>query len=215
MSARTEQLIDRLAGELTPTPERALERRISRSLAFGLLASFLLMAAGLGIRHDLVAALSGFAIWMKLGYAAALAAIALPAAIALTRPDTPPPRRLRLIALPISLIALLALGETQRTPQDGLAALWLGKTWLICPVLLFGLALPILLALLRAARRLAPADPRTAGLAAGLAAGAFATLIYCLHCPESTAAFVLVWYSLGIGLSALAGRLLGPRLLRW
>jgi hypothetical protein len=215
MSDRTEALIDKLAGELTPTPARALEKRIGRSLVAGLLISLLLMLAGLGLRHDLAAAVGGFALWMKLGYAAALAAIALPSAVALTRPDAPPPRRLWLTFLPILVIALLALGETLRTPPEGMAALWMGKTWLVCPGLLLSLALPILLALLRAARRLAPADPRVAGAAAGLAAGAFATLIYCLHCPESTAAFVLVWYSLGIGLSTLAGRLLGPRLLRW
>jgi hypothetical protein len=50
---------------------------------------------------------------------------------------------------------------------------------------------------------------------AGLAAGATATLVYCLHCPESTASFVVTWYSLGIGLAGLVGAWLGPRLLRW
>lgn len=215
MSERTEELIDKLAEDLTPIPECALEKRIGRSLAVGLFISLLLMAAGLGVRHDLVAALSGFALWMKLGYAGALAVTALPSAIALTRPDAAPPHRLWLAILPFLILAFLALGETLRTPADGMAALWLGKSWKVCPVLLLSLALPILLALLRAARRLAPADPRAAGAAAGLAAGAFATLIYCLHCPESTAAFVLVWYSLGIALSTLVGRLLGPRLLRW
>ena len=215
MSERTEQLIDRLATELRPTPARALERRMGQALAAGALLSLLLMAAGLGIRHDLLSALQGFAVWMKLSYAAALALIAVPASIALTRPDAPPPWRLRAVLLPLLALALLALGEWMRTPPEALAALWLGKTWKICPFLLFGLSVPILWLLLRAARRLAPADAKAAGTACGLAAGAVATLIHCLHCPESTAAFVLVWYSAGIGLSTLAGRLLGPRLLRW
>ena len=39
---------------------------------------------------------------------------------------------------------------------------------------------------------------RAAGAAAGLAAGAFAATVYCLHCPEVSAIFVLTWYSLGI-----------------
>jgi len=215
MSARTEQLIDQLSAELTPTPAYALEKRLARALLIGIMISALLTVAGLGIRHDLAAALRGFAIWMKLSYATALALIALPAAFALTRPDAPAPRRLLLTALPLLAIALLAIGEWTRMPPEGWAALWLGKTWAVCPFLLFGLALPILLLLLRAARRLAPADPRAAGAACGLTAGAIATLIYCLHCPESTAAFVLIWYSAGIGLSSLAGALLGPRLLRW
>ena len=51
--------------------------------------------------------------------------------------------------------------------------------------------------------------------AAGLAAGAFAATVYCMHCPEVSAIFVLTWYSLGILLAASLGALLGPRLLRW
>ena len=34
-------------------------------------------------------------------------------------------------------------------------------------------------------------------------------------CPEASAIFVLTWYTLGIGLAAGLGALLGPRLLRW
>ena len=56
---------------------------------------------------------------------------------------------------------------------------------------------------------------RAAGGAAGLAAGAWAATIYCLHCPETSAIFVLTWYSVGIMLAAGAGAVLGPRLMRW
>jgi hypothetical protein len=42
--------------------------------------------------------------------------------------------------------------------------------------------------------------------------GAFA---YAFHCTDDAAPFVLVWYGIGIGLCGLAGRLLGPRALRW
>jgi hypothetical protein len=56
---------------------------------------------------------------------------------------------------------------------------------------------------------------RAAGAVAGLAAGAFAATVYCLHCQEVSALFVLTWYSLGILLAASVGALLGPRLLRW
>ncbi|MBL7372919.1 DUF1109 family protein, partial [Escherichia coli] len=44
---------------------------------------------------------------------------------------------------------------------------------------------------------------------------AFAATVYCIHCPEVSAIFVLTWYSLGILLAASIGALLGPRLLRW
>jgi len=38
---------------------------------------------------------------------------------------------------------------------------------------------------------------------------------YALVCRELSASFVAVWYSVGIGLAALLGALLGPRALRW
>jgi hypothetical protein len=82
-------------------------------------------------------------------------------------------------------------------------------------LLLLTLALPIFAGLLRSFRRLAPTRLRAAGAAAGLAAGAWAAAIYCLHCPEVSALFVLTWYSLGILLATAAGALLGPRLMRW
>ena len=79
----------------------------------------------------------------------------------------------------------------------------------------FTLALPIFAGLLWSFRRLAPTRLRLTGATAGLAAGAWAATLYCLHCPESSALFVLTWYTLGMGLAAIAGALLGPRLLRW
>jgi hypothetical protein len=77
------------------------------------------------------------------------------------------------------------------------------------------LSLPILGGLLWALRRLAPTRLALAGGTAGLAAGAWAACLYCLHCPETSAVFVLTWYSLGIALATGLGALLGPRLLRW
>ena len=80
---------------------------------------------------------------------------------------------------------------------------------------MLGLAAPLFLGLLWSFRRLAPTRLRAAGAAAGLSAGACAAAVYCLHCPEASAIFVLTWYSLGIALAGALGALLGPRLLRW
>jgi len=77
------------------------------------------------------------------------------------------------------------------------------------------LSMPIFIGLLWSFRRLAPTRLRAAGAAAGLAAGAWAATLYCLHCPEVSAIFVLTWYSLGIGLAAALGALIGPYFLRW
>ncbi|NIJ22762.1 NrsF family protein [Sphingomonas japonica] len=64
-------------------------------------------------------------------------------------------------------------------------------------------------------RRGAVTELPRAGLLVGLAAGAFGAFAYNLHCPSLSLHYVAVWYSLAIGLSAIAGRLLVPRMLRW
>jgi hypothetical protein len=93
--------------------------------------------------------------------------------------------------------------------------MWLGASWKVCPWLVLTLAMPIFIGLLWSFRRMAPTRLREAGAVAGLAAGAWAATIYCLHCPEVSAIFVLTWYSLGILLAAGIGALLGPKLMRW
>ena len=84
-----------------------------------------------------------------------------------------------------------------------------------CPWILLALAMPMLLGLFWAFKQFAPGKMRAAGAAAGLASGAWAAAIYCLHCPESSALFILTWYTLGMVLSMTVGALLGPRLMRW
>ena len=62
-----------------------------------------------------------------------------------------------------------------------------GRPRRICPWLVLMLSMPIFGGLLWSFRRLAPTRLR----AAEAAAGAWATTLYCLHCPEVSAVFVL------------------------
>lgn len=109
----------------------------------------------------------------------------------------------------------LGLGEidVKVSAHRGLKALamWLGKSWTICARNVFLLALPIFAGLLWSFRRLAPTKLALAGTSAGLAAGTWGATL----CPETSALFVLTWYSLGMLGAALVGWLLGPRLMRW
>jgi hypothetical protein len=212
---QTQRLIDSLADGLLPVPPRAVERRIGAALALGMAISVMLVAVVLGIRHDLLSALQGSVFWMKAGYVGSLAALAALASVHLARPDTAPPRWLWLSCLPVIIIAGLAGADMAHAPPEAWAALWLGKSWKVCPFLVLGLSIPIFAALMRTLRKLAPTRLRATGALAGVTAGAAAALVYCLHCPESTAGFLLVWYSGGIGLAGLIGAALGPRLLRW
>jgi hypothetical protein len=211
----TEQLIRSLAKEVPPVPRRAHARRIAVGMLGGAVVTFLLVFTILGLRPDLHAAMHGFSFWMKWTYTASLGIGAVLAVSRLSRPTPAPMRGVWLLAIPVLILAGIGISELVSTPSREWLAMWLGHSWMVCPWLVLSLAAPIFIGLLWSFRRMAPTRLRAAGAAAGLAAGAWAATIYCLHCPEVSAIFVLTWYSLGIVLAAGVGALLGPRLLRW
>lgn len=212
---RSEDLIASLVGDLRAVPRGAVARRIATGIAGGAVVTLALVAAWLGLRADLARALLGFPFWMKAGYTAAIGAIAGLAMVRLARPDATRPRGLALLAVPVGLLALLALAELATTPAGDWTALWQGQSWRICSRNVVLLSLPIFAGLVVAFRRLAPTRLRLTGAVAGMAAGGWAATLYGLHCPEVSALFVLIWYSLGILAAAAIGALTGPRLLRW
>lgn len=211
----TDQLIDQLSNDVPPVGTNTVGRRLAIGMAVGALVSLAIIVATIGTRPDLGLAMRGSAFWMKWAYTLSLSGIAIYATARLARPDPGSLRGLWLIAIPVTLLAGVGVTELVRTPPGDWLAMWLGHSWSKCPWLVLGLAMPIFIGLLWSFRRLAPTRLRAAGAAAGLAAGAFAATVYCLHCPEVSAIFVLTWYSLGILLAASLGALLGPRLLRW
>lgn len=212
---RTDDLILSLAGDSAPVPRGAVERRIALGLAAGAVAAMAYIAIRLGIRPDLGAAMQAFPFWMKWAYTISLAGGAVLATIHLARPDAKPFSSLRLLAPPILVMGLLAGLELARTPSAGWPALLAGQSADVCSLWVLWFSLPLFAGLVWAFRRLAPSNLRLAGLMAGLASGASSATLYSLHCPESAALFILVWYTLGMALAGAVGALVGPRLLRW
>lgn len=64
-------------------------------------------------------------------------------------------------------------------------------------------------------RRGAVTAPERAGWLVGLAAGGFGAAAYSIYCPNNDVVYIGTWYTLAVGLCAVAGRLTVPRLLRW
>ncbi len=212
---KTDDLIASLAAELTPVKRGAARRSAALGIVTGMLVAIILLSLTFGVRPDLDIAMAGMMFWMKISYTASLALVALAAATVLTRPEAHPPRWLWLLAIPIVALGAVSAIELATAPADHRVSMWLGRTWQFCPAIVTMLAIPIMAALMIAVRRFAPTRLRATGAIIGLGAGAAAATVYCLHCPESTATFVLSWYSLGIGLATLIGTVAGPRLLRW
>lgn len=211
----TDALIEALAKDLRPVSRRAVGRRLLAGLVGGGAVALALVAIMLGFRPDLGLAMRGFAFWMKWAYTISLGIGAIFMVLRLARPE---PVRLTAfwpITIPFALLAIVSIAEMAHVPPGDWLAMWLGHSWTKCPWLVLMLSAPIFAGLLWSFRRLAPTRLRAAGAAAGLAAGAWAATVYCVHCPEVSALFVLTWYTLGIGLAAGIGALVGPRLLRW
>ncbi|MBU3077861.1 DUF1109 domain-containing protein [Sphingomonas quercus] len=211
----TEQLIGDLSRDVPAVPRHALGRRIGVGIVAGGCVTLLLVAAVLGVRPDLDAEMRGFSFWMKWTYTTSLGIGAVIAVMRLARPTPVALNSLWLLAIPVLLLSGIGIGELAGTPSRDWVVMWLGASWKACPWLVLALSMPIFIGLLWSFRRLAPTRLRAAGAAAGLAAGAWAATLYCLHCPEVSAIFVLTWYSLGIALAGAFGALVGPRLLRW
>ncbi len=64
-------------------------------------------------------------------------------------------------------------------------------------------------------RRGAPTAPGRAGLVAGIAAGAFGTFTFSLHCPANDIVHIGIWHSAVVLAMGLVGRAVVPHLVKW
>ena len=205
--------VDMLARGAGAAPRSVALRRLGPAACAGLLASVMLALLVLGpLPASAFAALS---VWLKLGYTGALAAAAGWLA---ARAGRPVPRvtvpGFAVLAVVLLMVGLGASVMGSSAPGDRMHVL-MGNTALQCPWLVLALSLPALGLSFWAMRSLAPTQLRMAGFAAGLLAGAVGAFGYSLACPEASAAFVSVWYTLGIALTGVLGAALGPQVLRW
>jgi len=211
----TEDLIDKLSRDLSPTRPQAVARRLGLAIGLGAVAALIGVGWLLGPRPDMAQAVGSRMFWMKLAYTGAFAAVGLSGVERLARPGGVAGKRLAWLWAPVIAVALMSAAQIARTPPGALRHLFMGDSATACPWLIAAVSAPLFVALFWAVRGLAPTRLRVAGAAAGLTAGGFGALIYCLHCTESGAPFVAIWYSLGILTPCVLGALLGPRLLRW
>lgn len=211
---KTHDLIDLLARDAPPAPPRPFAPQLLAAALAGAALSALILIAWLGLR-PMQQAMHSPPFWMKAAYTSLLALAGLMATVRLARPGGRIGATLVLAAVAVAWLAMLAMMETMRTPAAGQSHLWLGWSWGVCPFRILALALPVFAAVLWLMRRAAPTRPALAGAAAGLFAGGVGATVYGLYCRETAAAFVVVWYSLGMLACAALGAVLGRRLLRW
>jgi hypothetical protein len=210
-----EQLIQSLLNDHRPVPRMAFALRLCSSTGAGLAVAIGVSVLYIGLRPDIGAALTTFPFWMKWVYVLLLGVGALFGIRRIARPDADDQTWLWLLALPVAGMAALAGLQAWRASPGAWPMLWMGVSWDVCPLYISALSIPIFAGLIFAFRKFAPVRLRLAGFLAGLASGGLSAFAYALHCPETSAVFVAIWYSAGIAIPAVIGALFGPRLLRW
>ena len=190
-------------------------RRLVIATTMGVVVSLLITVATLGVNPALAYAMAAPMFWAREIFCVTLSGVGLLAILRLTQPG----RRLGSIAAAIALPVIImwivaALVLFVAAPQERMALI-VGRTAVVCPLLITSIAVPLFVAFMLAIRGLAPTRLSLTGATGGFAAGAIAALVYTVHCPELAAPFLGLWYLLGMLIPACCGAWLGPRLLRW
>lgn len=211
---KIDNLIDALVSDLVPVRRHALRARLGAALAIGLVGAVMALLISLGLRphlHQVTIA----AFWVKFSYTAVMMVAAVVALEQVARPDGSIGGMLRVSAMAVGAVALLAIGQLAMSPTSSYSGLVLGYSALFCPFLILAFGLPAFFANMWFLRRAAPMDTGIAGFVAGACAGATGAWVYSWACVENGIPFIGIWYTLGILFSGILGRYVGKFTLRW
>lgn len=208
----TEALVATLAAHACPvSPLRPA--RVLVGLLLGAAGLFALCVMTGNTRTDLAQAVGQPMFWWKLGAFAfpALAASAGVARAVQPEADSGPVWRVIGGLLLVGLVGGVALSPG--ASADFLARVWRPEA-LNCLTSVLAMGLPMAALMARALGRGAPTRPLEAARMAGLAAGGWAAAAFALVCPVDDPLYTLMWFTLSVGLVALAATLAVPPLLR-
>lgn len=211
----TEELIRRLAGDVAPQRRGAAMRRLAAAITLGAILSLAALLLSLGRPLAAVQYTGIPAFTMKLSFTIAMTLISAILLFMAGRPGRRIGARLLWLLLPPALVAATSAVELVSTAPQFREEAWLGSTWQTCLFFVAALSLPVFTGIVWAFRRLAPTAPRLAAFLAGTTSGSTSAVVYALYCPETTATFLVSWYSLAILFVGLTGMLVGSRLFRW
>jgi hypothetical protein len=212
---KTADLIRSLASGLAPVKRHQARTELCLGLSLGAVVSLAILIAIYGVKPELLRSAHGEPTAIKICYALWITGIAVSTMLPILRAGgLPEDREITHLIAPAAVLGGIALLQTATSKID-VETLWLGSSWQRCSLLIAGLSIPILAGACWASRRQVPLHLRTAGSVAGLISGGIASSIYALACNEDGVGFVLIWYTLGIAISAAIGAMIGPRLMRW
>lgn len=210
---KTQDLINALAADGRETGN--LGRAMLVALVGGAIVAGVAFFTTLGFRHDIDGAMHTMRFLFKFLVTVSLAAAAIGVVWRIGRPGAPPALQPWTLAIPAVLLLSAVVVEMMLMPEADWSARTIGRNWFHCLMAIPIFSIPTLAALLYAMRDSAPSNPTLAGAVAGLAAAGVAATYYAANCTDDSPFFVATWYTLASMIVALAGALIGRRMLKW
>lgn len=213
MNRSTKALIDQLAEDLTPVrPMRQRGGRALVALAGAATLAAVWLVAGFwpgpvaGGAQPFFFVTNGLLLLVAMAASGAAVALANPAVG--NRHDAPAWTAAMLAILPLTAVVIAIVGG------HGPARL-VDSHSIACLTSAAAASALTFVALAYWLKRGAPVSIGSAGLYAGMAAGATGSFAYGLSCPIDTVAHLGIWHVLPVALCAALGRAILPRLVRW
>lgn len=213
MSISANGLIEGLVEELEPV--RTLKPKSGLAIVGGLtlLAAFA-VAVVLGVRNDLMTGRADEMFFLRSGVLLLLGLATAITVVNMARPGVGNLNRgwiwaavsAALFPLTAAIMSAINMPPVEALrPIEGLKCLAVSGI----AALVIGSGLTLWL------RRGAPTSPARAGWLVGIAAGALGAAAYNIYCPFNDIYYVGLWFTIPVLVSAVAGRLIVPRLIRW
>jgi len=213
MSKIANSLIDDLVDDLAPV--RSLRPSGGMAVAFSLtILACLTVATTMGIRGDLAMGMADEMFFLRSGVLLMLGIATAYSAVNLARPGVGNLNRGWLWALATAALfpltaAIMSMINTPPVealrPMEGLKCLTISGI----AALVIGSGLTTWL------RQGAPTSPERAGWLVGIASGALGAAAYNIYCPFNDIYYIGLWFTVPVVVSAIIGRIIVPKVIRW
>ena len=213
---RTNELINTLVGDHASQPRpKPVAYGLVMAIIGGLAIASALFSLTLGVRPDILAALSTWRFDFKLSANLVLMVTATWVALRLSSPTTIPLSPIRALLVPVFLLLAAVMYELVTVPASAWPSRAMGVNGVMCLASIIFLSLLPLVATIYGLRQGAPTSPGVMGAVAGLLAGGLGATVFAMHCTNDSPLFVAIWYLLAIGLMSMFGLVVGRHALRW
>tara|TARA_R110000824_G_scaffold22244_2_gene81720 strand:+ start:50 stop:691 length:642 start_codon:yes stop_codon:yes gene_type:complete len=213
MSESANSLIEGLVEQLEPV--RTLKPKSGLAIVGGLtMIAGIAVATMLGVRDDLMTGVADEMFFLRSGMLLMLGIATAITVVNMARPGVGKLSRgwiwalitAALFPLTAAIMSAIAMPPLEALrPMEGLKCLAASGI----AALAIGSGLTLWL------RRGAPTSPERAGWLVGIASGALGAAAYNLHCPFNDIYYIGLWFTIPVLVSAIVGRLVVPRLIRW